>query len=59
VDTTPGEGPDKGKTIRGIYELDGDTLRTCVSPPGEERPSEFAAKADTDFMLFVYKRAKP
>jgi uncharacterized protein (TIGR03067 family) len=59
VDTTPSEGPDKGKTVRGIYELEGDTLRTCVAPPGEERPSEFAAEVETNFMLFVYKRAKP
>jgi len=28
---------------KGIYELDGDTLKTCSGGPGNERPTEFKA----------------
>src|SRR3954465_13235449 len=36
----PRETTDKlsdGTEIRGIYELDGDTLKSCVAPPGKDR----------------------
>jgi uncharacterized protein (TIGR03067 family) len=33
-------GPVKGQTFKGIYELDGDTLKTCL-PLGKDRPSSF------------------
>src|SRR5580698_2703207 len=29
IDITGTEGPNKGKTILGIYEIDGDTMRVC------------------------------
>jgi uncharacterized protein (TIGR03067 family) len=58
IDTTAVEGPAKGETARGIYELTGDTLRICVSEKGKERPSEFATRAGKDFVLLVLKRAR-
>ncbi len=36
-------GPSKGRRQSGIYELDGDTLRTCFSAPGQPRPTTFAS----------------
>ena len=48
-----------GKEIRGIYELDGDTLKSCVGGIGKERPTEFTAKAGTGQTLQVFKRVKP
>jgi uncharacterized protein (TIGR03067 family) len=49
---------DKGRIIRGIYSLEGDTLTVCDR--GEkERPTEFATKPDSGLVLFVLKRAKP
>ena len=30
-----------GRTLRGIYELDGGTLRTAAAPPGGDRPTGF------------------
>jgi uncharacterized protein (TIGR03067 family) len=59
IDTMPGQGPDKGKTMPGIYELSGDTLKICVAVPGKERPGEFASKAGSDQVLYVLKRVKP
>jgi uncharacterized protein (TIGR03067 family) len=47
-----------GKEIRGIYELDGDTLKSCVAPAGKERPTEFDAKAGTGNTLRVFQRVK-
>src|SRR5262245_54704631 len=29
IDLTPTDGPYKGKTFRGIYQLDGDELKAC------------------------------
>lgn len=59
VDTEVTAGEHKGKTIQGIYEIDGDTLRVCVALPGKgERPTEFSAKAGSGCNLTVYKRDK-
>jgi hypothetical protein len=39
---------------KGIYELDGNTLTSCVGPP-DKTPSEFSDKRT---MLIVLKRIK-
>jgi uncharacterized protein (TIGR03067 family) len=49
--------PDGGM-IRGIYELNGDTLRSCVAAPGKDRPKEFTGKAGSGQTLRVFKRVK-
>jgi uncharacterized protein (TIGR03067 family) len=46
------------RTIKGIYELDGDTLKSCVAPPGKDRPKEFSAKEGSGHTLRVFKRVK-
>ncbi len=53
------EGPNKGKTIPAIYELNGDTLRVCYNLGGAERPTAFETKAGTQQFLVTYKREKP
>jgi uncharacterized protein (TIGR03067 family) len=47
-----------GRTLKGIYELDGDTLKMCYILSDGERPSEFASKPDTGVILILHKRAK-
>lgn len=60
IDITPDEGPDKGKTLKGIYVLDGDTLKICAAAsPDKDRPKDFAAKKDSGNLLMVLKRDKP
>ena len=60
MEQTSATGPGKGKTSLGIYELDGDTLRTCFTPAGKtDRPKEFGSKAGTEHELATYKREKP
>jgi uncharacterized protein (TIGR03067 family) len=51
-------GERKGKTVLGIYEIEGDTFRVCVARPGDERPAEFSARAGSGRILVVYKREK-
>jgi uncharacterized protein (TIGR03067 family) len=48
------------RTIPGIYELDGDSLKICF-PRGndKERPKEFTGKAGSGTMLVTLKRDKP
>jgi uncharacterized protein (TIGR03067 family) len=58
IDIIASEGPNKGKTLQGIYELDGDTLKYCVAPPGSERPTEFVSKPGSGYGLYVNKREK-
>jgi uncharacterized protein (TIGR03067 family) len=49
----------KGKTQLGIYEVEGDTFKSCFAKPGEERPSDFTSKAGDGRTLSVWKREKP
>ena len=58
TDSTTGSGPDKGKTWKGIYELEGDTQKVCLAPPGKDRPKEFTSKAGSGYIVQVWKREK-
>jgi uncharacterized protein (TIGR03067 family) len=52
------DGAEKGKTIKGIYKLDGDTLVICTSEPGDARPKEFKATKQPQSILLTFKRIK-
>ena len=58
IDVTYTEGEKKGKTVPGIYEIDGDTVQVCLGRPGDDRTGEFSAKAGSGRTLVVYKREK-
>jgi uncharacterized protein (TIGR03067 family) len=51
-------GNDKGSIQRGLYELQGDTLKFCLAQPGKDRPIAFSTRTGTGFELFVLKRVK-
>jgi uncharacterized protein (TIGR03067 family) len=57
IDVTYMDGERKGESSQGIYELNGDTLKICVSR-GNTRPTEFETKADSQRHLMVLKRGK-
>jgi uncharacterized protein (TIGR03067 family) len=58
IDITFTGGPEKGQTLLGIYELEGDTYKVCLGMPGKPRPKAFAAKAGSGHVLEVLKREK-
>jgi uncharacterized protein (TIGR03067 family) len=51
----------KGKTWKGIFVVDGDTLKTCDNAPSldKDRPSDFNAKESSGYIAIVFKRVKP
>src|SRR5437764_1855170 len=54
-ETTYTEGADKGKTFKGIYQIDGDTIKFCrAGSPDAERPTEFKSKPDSGQFVAVY-----
>ncbi len=56
MDAKGTKGAQKGRTYLGIYSLEEDTLKWCVSLPGAQRPTEFATK-EGQFLL-ILKRQK-
>lgn len=52
------EGPNKGKTLLAIYEIDGDKLKICYDLSGKARPKEFKAEAGTRQFLVIYQRER-
>ena len=55
------EGELKGKTWKGIYALDGDTLTMCDNAPNPDkgRPAALEAKTGSGHIVITFKRAKP
>jgi uncharacterized protein (TIGR03067 family) len=53
------EGPEKGNTSLGIYELDGDDLKLCLTVTAKERPTEFTTKAKSGHGFELLKRENP
>jgi uncharacterized protein (TIGR03067 family) len=58
IDYEMTEGFTKGKKQLGIYELDGDTFKSCFAAPGTERPADFSSKPGDKRTLSVWKRQK-
>jgi uncharacterized protein (TIGR03067 family) len=57
IDVTYLEGPNKGKTVHGIYEFDGNTLRLCRQiEPDKDRPTAFESKPGSGLVLVTWKR---
>jgi uncharacterized protein (TIGR03067 family) len=59
IDFTYTSGFSKGKTVKGIYKIDGDDLTICRGlGPETNRPDEFAAPTDSSLLLVTWKRSK-
>lgn len=52
------DGPDKGKTLPAIYEIEGDILKICLARTGKDRPKELVSKPGSGHVLEVWKRRK-
>jgi uncharacterized protein (TIGR03067 family) len=57
IDITLTDGPEKGMLQKGIYSLEGDTLKIALGEKGA-RPTEFATKAGDDVVVVICKREK-
>jgi uncharacterized protein (TIGR03067 family) len=58
IDVTLQQGPMKGATARGIYEVSADTQKICLDLSGGDRPKEFASKSGSNHLLQVFRREK-
>ena len=53
-------GTDAPKLSKGIYEVDGDTLKLCRhQAPGKDRPVQFGTWPNTGLFLVTWKRQQP
>jgi len=58
LDFTPTEGESKGALHLGIYELGEDSRKLCFAPPGRSRPTEFASRPGSQYILVTFSREK-
>jgi uncharacterized protein (TIGR03067 family) len=56
IEDTLSEEPNKGKKIRGIYRVEGDSLTSCVGAIDAPRPTEFSSKPGSGQSLRRFKR---
>ena len=56
IDYAMTEGPTKGSTQFGIYDLQGDTVTFCFAAPGLDRPTDFTAEAGSERALSVWRK---
>lgn len=60
VDSIGPSGPHAGQVTRGIYEILGaNQYRSCWSPPGGPRPTEFASTLGSGRILQYWKKTGP
>jgi uncharacterized protein (TIGR03067 family) len=52
------DGPTKGSKQLGIYELNGDTFRSCFGAPDSPRPTEFKSESGDRQTFSTWTRAK-
>jgi uncharacterized protein (TIGR03067 family) len=59
IDISPNTSEDKGKTILGIYDLQGNQLRLCVADAGvKKRPTEFKSTSEEIVVYHLEKEKK-
>ena len=52
-------GTELPKLSKGVYELDGDTLKICRHQmPGEDRPTQIGSWPNTNLFVVTWKRKK-
>jgi uncharacterized protein (TIGR03067 family) len=57
ADSLQADGPDKGKTLLGIYEIiDDNHKRACWAPLGKPRPKAFSSEPGSGHILQVWER---
>jgi len=57
IDTEFTEGSLKDSKVLGIYEIDGDTRKSCFAGPDKDRPTDFTG--GNGKYIWTWKREKP
>lgn len=57
-DVMPAAGPNKGKTLKGIYKFENNQLIYCIAGADLDRPKDFASPAGSKLRLYTNKRVK-
>jgi uncharacterized protein (TIGR03067 family) len=58
VDLNITEGEDKGKMVKGIFEIKDGTMTACSARAGKERPTEFSSTKENGHFLQVLQEVK-
>jgi len=59
LDLTPDDADKKDRPLKGLYVLDGDTLKVCVNEGKiSERPKELGAKEGSHCAMVTFTREK-
>jgi uncharacterized protein (TIGR03067 family) len=57
MDIVGRDGPNAGRTMLAIYELEGDRLTVCYDLDGDERPTNMQPQDDQLLLSITYARA--
>lgn len=57
MDIVGREGPNAGRTMLAIYQLDADRLTVCYDLDGSERPRDMQPREDKLLLSITYTRA--
>jgi uncharacterized protein (TIGR03067 family) len=57
MDIVGREGPNAGRAMLAIYELEADRLTVCYDLDGQERPSDMLPREDQLLLSITYARA--
>jgi uncharacterized protein (TIGR03067 family) len=58
IDMLLTSGQAKGRTVKGILDVNGDTLRICYALPGRPRPTTFSSRPGSGNRLLVLRRVQ-
>lgn len=55
IDVTPGDGPEAGKVMKGIYAVSKDELKLALARSEKERPKSFDKPEETVIVITLKK----
>lgn len=58
IDILPSDGDVPQEVHRGIYEIEQDTRKLCLAPPGKPRPTAFESTPGSEYILITFQREK-